>query len=328
METSNFIVRIPEPCHEDWNKMNPDTKGKFCNSCSKSVFDFSNKTDTEIKDILLEYKDQKVCGHFKKSQVNRPLNLSFNLRDLPKNISMTKAFGIALFLVFGTFLFSCTDEHGQKVDTIEVVETNSETQQYTLGMMSSDIPPPIMDSIKEISTMMTGDTIITINEEHIDGGISFIEIPSEENEIMDSVYLEEVIVVDYLQPLLDPEIISGRVMSTTGLVSICSFQSDSIIEENTIVTNETKINNRELIIYPNPSIGEFTIKYNVLKRANVRVDVYDLKGILIRTIVDINNQYEGKYQIPVNLNELPNGIYLVNLINGDKKFTERLVIER
>jgi hypothetical protein len=65
MKTSNIIVRIPEPCHEDWNKMEPDSKGKFCNSCSKAVFDFSTKTDVEIKDILLEYKDQKVCGHFK-----------------------------------------------------------------------------------------------------------------------------------------------------------------------------------------------------------------------------------------------------------------------
>ena len=100
MKTPNLIVRVPEPCHEDWNSMQPDEKGKFCSSCSKSVFDFSNKTDQEIKHILLEYKDQKVCGHFKKSQVDRPLNFKINLNDLPKNISYSKAFVIAVFLVF------------------------------------------------------------------------------------------------------------------------------------------------------------------------------------------------------------------------------------
>ncbi|MBC7695177.1 MAG: hypothetical protein H7141_06995 [Burkholderiales bacterium] len=91
MKTPNLIVRIPEPCHEDWNKMQPDAKGKFCNSCSKAVFDFSTKTDQEIKQILIEYKDQKVCGHFKKSQVNRPLNIKVNFNNLPKNISFSKA---------------------------------------------------------------------------------------------------------------------------------------------------------------------------------------------------------------------------------------------
>src|ERR1700741_493707 len=115
MKTSSLIIRIPEPCHEDWNPRGPDAKGKFCNSCSKSVFDFSNKTDAEVKNILMEYKDQKVCGHFKKSQVDRPLNIKVNLNELPRNVSATKAFVIALFLVFGTFLFSCTDNHGHKV---------------------------------------------------------------------------------------------------------------------------------------------------------------------------------------------------------------------
>src|ERR1044071_6840987 len=98
---NQFIVNIPEPCHEDWNKMLPDEKGKFCLSCNKSVFDFSNKTDTEIRNILLEHKDQKVCGHFKKSQVGRPLNFKIDLNNLPRNVSSTKAFAIALFIVFG-----------------------------------------------------------------------------------------------------------------------------------------------------------------------------------------------------------------------------------
>lgn len=322
MKTPNFIVRIPEPCHEDWNKMEPDSKGKFCNSCSKSVFDFSTKTDAEIKDILLEYKDQKVCGHFKKSQVNRALNISINLKDLPRNISTTKAFAIALFLVFGTFLFSCTDEHGQKVDKIEVVETEPQSQQYTIGMMSVDIPPPI-DSIIETCTTMTGDAIIMISEEHIDGGISFEEMPAEEFApvplVKDTIIYEE------------PMIVGQMIMPYTEIDSTIVVQKDTSINETTRKTeaNTSIVKFKELVIYPNPSNGEFIIKYELLKRTNVRLDIFDMKGILIRTVVNVSNQYEGKYQIPVNLNELPNGIYLVNLIKDDKTFeVERLVIER
>lgn len=322
----NFIVNIPEPCHEDWNKMEPHAKGKFCNSCSKAVFDFSTKTDAEIKDILLEYKDQKVCGHFKKSQINRPLNISIYLFDLPKNISTTKAFAIALFLVFGTFLFSCTDEHGRKVDKIEVVDTVTKQSQYSIGMMAVDIPqPPPIDSITGEGTMMTGDTVIMINEEHIDGGISFEEVITQDVPIMDSVNLEEVTVVDYLEPLFDSETMSGSVSVTTGFVSYCVVQSDSVVEE----ANKAVNIKRELTVYPNPSNGDFTISYEVTKkRADVLLEIYDLKGMLIKTLVNIANQYEGAYHIPVTLSELPNGIYLVNLIKGDKKYAERVVIEK
>ncbi|MBA3683572.1 MAG: T9SS type A sorting domain-containing protein [Bacteroidetes bacterium] len=34
------------------------------------------------------------------------------------------------------------------------------------------------------------------------------------------------------------------------------------------------------------------------------------------------------YNIPVNLNHLPNGIYIVRMINDGKKFTEKLIIEK
>ncbi|HOZ86329.1 MAG TPA: hypothetical protein PL029_01165, partial [Bacteroidia bacterium] len=123
MKTQGYIVRIPEPCHEDWNSMQPHAKGKFCSSCSKVVFDFSNKTDTEIRDLLMSYKDQKVCGHFKKTQVNRPLNISVNFNDLPKNVSSTKSFAIAVFLVFGTLLFSCTNHEGNKIAEVQIKNT-------------------------------------------------------------------------------------------------------------------------------------------------------------------------------------------------------------
>src|SRR3954467_11888361 len=96
MKTPSYLIRIPEPCHEYWNAMQPDAKGKFCSSCSKSVVDFSTKSDTEIRDILSAHKDQKVCGHFRKSQVDRPLNLSINISQLPRNISRARAFAIAV----------------------------------------------------------------------------------------------------------------------------------------------------------------------------------------------------------------------------------------
>lgn len=327
MQPSNLIVRIPEPCHEDWNAMQPDAKGKFCNSCSKSVFDFSNKTDAEIKNILIEYKDQKVCGHFRKSQIDRPLNISINVKDLPKNISMTKVFVIAVFLAFGTMLFSCTNDQGQKVGEIEVVDNRQ--QQTTMGM-ALPLPPLPIDTT---NTVITGDTVIEAetscsqmlgevsSEEYVDGGIGY-----------DEVYLDEVpVITEYAEPILDEMIVGMMVMPYEQRVDTASIiQVDATTTENSerITNSEITGKSTVLSIYPNPGNGEFTIKYDVVKRADVRIEIFDMKGVLVRTVVSVSQQYEGKYQIPTNLNELPNGTYIVTLINNEKKTTERLVIAR
>ena len=39
---------IAEPCHEDWNAMIPEEKGRFCKSCEKTVIDFTRMSLPEI----------------------------------------------------------------------------------------------------------------------------------------------------------------------------------------------------------------------------------------------------------------------------------------
>lgn len=63
---------VNEPCHENWNKMTPDEKGRFCDICSKSVHDFTNKKDQEIIKVI-ENSSEGVCGRFRKSQLNREI---------------------------------------------------------------------------------------------------------------------------------------------------------------------------------------------------------------------------------------------------------------
>ena len=135
MQPLNYIISIPEPCHKDWNSMTPDANGKFCNSCSKSVIDFTNKTDTEIHAMMMDRKDEKVCGHFKKTQVNRPLSLTIPFHTLPRNLSPARAFAVALFIVFGTLLFSCTNEHNQKIN-----EINKQINQPDNGAITNRYP--------------------------------------------------------------------------------------------------------------------------------------------------------------------------------------------
>ena len=71
MKHPEIIVKIPDPCHEDWNKMSPTEKGKFCNVCTKEVVDFSAKSDEEIIKYLTN--NGNLCGRFHQSQLDRKL---------------------------------------------------------------------------------------------------------------------------------------------------------------------------------------------------------------------------------------------------------------
>ena len=64
-------IRIPEPCHEDWQQMTPTEKGKFCQVCTKEVMDFSYHSDDYIYRTL--NNNENLCGRFHPKQLNRPI---------------------------------------------------------------------------------------------------------------------------------------------------------------------------------------------------------------------------------------------------------------
>jgi hypothetical protein len=67
-----FLLHIPEPCHENWDAMTPQDKGRHCQSCNKIVVDFSLMSDRQV----LEYfktTTGKTCGRFNDDQLQRPI---------------------------------------------------------------------------------------------------------------------------------------------------------------------------------------------------------------------------------------------------------------
>ena len=73
-------ISIPQPCHENWNEMLPDEKGRFCQSCQKCVIDFTKLPDDEILKIL---KMPNQCGRFSTNQleeINRKLKEEKQIR--------------------------------------------------------------------------------------------------------------------------------------------------------------------------------------------------------------------------------------------------------
>jgi hypothetical protein len=307
MKPLNYIISIPEPCHEDWNSMTPDANGKFCNSCSKSVIDFTNKTDAEIHAMMMERKDEKVCGHFKKTQVNRPLALTIPFHTLPRNLSPARAFAVALFIVFGTLLFSCTNELDQKINEITLTEKGNIDGLMMLEPLSQVIDT---DAIKSITTEDVSVCKTT-------GDVSYIEVP-----VIDST--QEIMVKGESIVTIERSAVLGGAVYYTPADTI---ETDSIISNKQakpeVIHTEMDFT---LQAYPNPTSGNINISYEVLKRGNVQLDLFDIKGILVKSLVSQQNQYEGKYIIPTDISNLIDGIYICRvIINGVEKTTKLII---
>jgi len=135
-------ISIPKPCHEDWEAMTPNTQGRHCNSCVKTVVDFTGMSDEEVKYFFLHKKEDKVCGRFKAEQVQRiTIQLPDNIFIMP--IPFWKKFLAASLLVFSTTLFSCDTRLTGDVSTTQ--EQTSVPNETIVGkLVAPPAPPPLL----------------------------------------------------------------------------------------------------------------------------------------------------------------------------------------
>lgn len=69
---ASIQLSIADPCHENWDDMLPEEKGRFCLSCQKTVVDFTQMSDRQIFDYFKNYKGN-TCGQFSPAQLDREI---------------------------------------------------------------------------------------------------------------------------------------------------------------------------------------------------------------------------------------------------------------
>src|SRR6218665_3130292 len=92
---------------------------------------------------------------------------------------------------------------------------------------------------------------------------------------------------------------------------------------STSVKNPSLTADVQFSVYPNPSGGSTTISYLLKTDANVQLDVYDVLGKKVESLVNTNQQ-DGAYK--VNLAKLNAGVYFITLNVNNNSNTTRLVV--
>lgn len=81
-------LRIEKPCEESLENMHNVPGGKFCDLCSKKVYDLTNLTHSEISDIIKKNNGEKFCAILANKQPEKPFEHTIQFSE---NISSRKA---------------------------------------------------------------------------------------------------------------------------------------------------------------------------------------------------------------------------------------------
>lgn len=131
-------LTIPKPCHENWEGMTPEDKGRFCGMCQKTVIDFTEMAPTEIGQFFQEHEGQKICGRFRDDQLAQPkeslLPEALVNRIATHPMGFRQMFVLALLVCMGSTLFSCNQTKGEPAIVPEAPIDTTAVVTRTTGM--------------------------------------------------------------------------------------------------------------------------------------------------------------------------------------------------
>jgi predicted outer membrane repeat protein len=93
------------------------------------------------------------------------------------------------------------------------------------------------------------------------------------------------------------------------------------------VTIARQVNETELLpTYPNPARGQATVRFAVPNRQNVRINLYDLLGRRVQTVVDTDA--EGRTEQTIDVGGLASGTYFLRMQTESHTETQRITVVR
>ncbi len=78
--------------------------------------------------------------------------------------------------------------------------------------------------------------------------------------------------------------------------------------------------------YPNPFNPSTTIQYSISVAGNVSINIYNILGQEVKTVLDQVSQTAGTYKIVFDAKDLPTGIYLYRIIVNNYVATKKMVL--
>ncbi len=298
---TRFELTVLQPqisaCSENPENMLPHELGKFCMQCNKAVHDLKDMDAATLIAYLQNNEGAAICGTINQEILNKPV---LQLQKMEKEYTYQFKFILALFFVFGPFLFSCNEKEHQEIKQAIAISIDDRGDAY---LPAVQLPEP---------------------------QISFVscecEYAEEEHEIIIPDTAKKEI-------LLDPVFIYGESETydefhTSGAIAYYCFTS--VLEIDTVKTPDPEIieinKQIQFLVFPNPARDEVHINYELKENGTAILSLFNINGQKINDLVSTTNAESGNYSEQYNVSDLPSGMYIFILINNDHKEVFRLSV--
>jgi hypothetical protein len=340
-------IYIPKPCHQDWSKMTPTQKGKFCSACNKQVVDFSLMSDNQVLNFL-SHQQGKLCGRFDAEQLQRPL--------IETKIKKKKSWWMALIMPL-LFLFDKSEAQKNKTTGDTVYSMSGSTKNLpellknkmainepgkftgTMGMIAPITTKQITITgkiVDENNEPLVGATVNQKGTRHAtftDTAGNFIINISGNTDAVTIVasFIGYEPVEKKIEKNQSNTYIQMKMHAVTmGDVVVVGYtvRPKPVKSIDTVKTAVKKLFGSMYKIYPNPVTNGSLINLQIKNAGHYQMQLLDNQSRLVQAEevnIDGNNSTTS-IQLPSNIAA---GIYYLRLIDEQKKksYTEKLVIQ-
>ncbi|MEM9051217.1 MAG: fasciclin domain-containing protein [Bacteroidota bacterium] len=121
---------------------------------------------------------------------------------------------------------------------------------------------------------------------------------------------------------VEAEVTAFDIVASNGVIHVI----DAVLVP-TLLSVESLNTVEALSVYPNPTNNQFTVDLELTEADRVTIDIVNVVGQVVKT-VDLGNRSVGLNREYIDVNDLSEGIYFMNLLVGDSQGTLKVQIAR
>ena len=341
--SKKFQLQIPEPCHEDWNKMTPVDKGRFCDSCQKSVVDFTGMSDMQLIAFFKKPSTGSLCGRFYNDQLERDF-------EIPrKRLPWVKYFFQFAIPVFLTGLKSYSQGKPFITENYDsLVCTNMNSAEIVI--MGKSVVPFVKNEVlgKVVDENGRGISYATVIIKGTRNGAAcdsagnfYLRIPGKQASVSLVAscvgYETAELFVNDLSSQSQSIILKADSTANTGVVVVAYGSvrkgyvtgAMSTIQRSYLQKVRDYFAGDSIKAFPNPAKAgnQIKIEWRKAPAGEYKIDLFSLQGQLIKSsLAEIENEINFfTFQMP----SITPGSYLVRITNkkSGKKLSEKIIIQ-